>query len=73
MTDDASRLIPSSLSKEIGKVQLVYHQSPASRRTFKFRPFLKTALREISDGITSRVRFNAVVKTGVPGVIPRAK
>ena len=31
------------------------------------------AIREISDGITSRVRFNAVVETGVPGFIPRGK
>jgi diketogulonate reductase-like aldo/keto reductase len=31
------------------------------------------AVREISEGITSRIRFNAVVKTGVPGFIPRAK
>jgi len=31
------------------------------------------AVREISDGIKSRVRFNAVVKTGVPGFIPREK
>jgi diketogulonate reductase-like aldo/keto reductase len=31
------------------------------------------AVREISDGITSRVRFNAVLKTGVPGFIPREK
>ena len=33
----------------------------------------ENAVREISDGIKSRVRFNAVVKTGVPGFIPRAK
>ena len=31
------------------------------------------AVREISDGIKSRVRFNAVVKTGVPGFISREK
>jgi diketogulonate reductase-like aldo/keto reductase len=31
------------------------------------------AMREISDGITSRVRFNAVVETGIPGFIPREK
>jgi diketogulonate reductase-like aldo/keto reductase len=31
------------------------------------------AVREISEGIKSRVRFNAVVTTGVPGFIPRAK
>jgi hypothetical protein len=29
------------------------------------------AMREISEGIKSRVRFNAVVETGVPGFIPR--
>ena len=31
------------------------------------------AIREISDGVTSRVRFNTVVKTGVPGFISREK
>jgi diketogulonate reductase-like aldo/keto reductase len=31
------------------------------------------AMREINEGIKSRVRFNAVVKTGVPGFIPRGK
>jgi diketogulonate reductase-like aldo/keto reductase len=31
------------------------------------------AVREISEGITSRIRFNAVVQTGVPGFIPREK
>jgi diketogulonate reductase-like aldo/keto reductase len=30
-------------------------------------------VREISEGIQSRVRFNAVVETGIPGFIPRAK
>ncbi|MGH7120354.1 MAG: aldo/keto reductase [Acetobacteraceae bacterium] len=29
------------------------------------------AMREIREGITTRVRFNAVVGTGVPGFIPR--
>jgi diketogulonate reductase-like aldo/keto reductase len=29
------------------------------------------AMQEIQDGITTRVRFNTVVKTGVPGFIPR--
>ncbi len=33
----------------------------------------KDAMREISEGIKSRVRFNAVVETGVPGFIPRGK
>jgi diketogulonate reductase-like aldo/keto reductase len=31
------------------------------------------AMRGISEGITSRVRFNAVVETGIPGFIPREK
>jgi diketogulonate reductase-like aldo/keto reductase len=31
------------------------------------------AMREISEGIKSRVRFNAVVETGVPGFIPRGR
>jgi diketogulonate reductase-like aldo/keto reductase len=31
------------------------------------------AMREINEGIKSRIRFNAVVETGVPGFIPRAK
>jgi diketogulonate reductase-like aldo/keto reductase len=31
------------------------------------------AMREIRDSITTNVRFNTVVETGVPGFIPRAK
>jgi len=31
------------------------------------------AVKEISEGIKSRVRFNAVVETGIPGFIPRGK
>jgi diketogulonate reductase-like aldo/keto reductase len=31
------------------------------------------AVREISEGIKTRVRFNAVTETGVPGFIPRGK
>jgi diketogulonate reductase-like aldo/keto reductase len=31
------------------------------------------AMREISEGIKTRVRLNAVVETGVPGFIPRGK
>jgi hypothetical protein len=29
-------------------------------------------MREIRDRITTNVRFNSVVETGVPGFIPRA-
>lgn len=31
------------------------------------------AMQEINEGIQTRIRFNAVVKTGVPGFIPREK
>ena len=31
------------------------------------------AMQEINEGIKSRMRFNAVVETGVPGFIPRGK
>jgi diketogulonate reductase-like aldo/keto reductase len=31
------------------------------------------AMREISEGINLRVRFNTVVETGVPGFIPRGE
>jgi diketogulonate reductase-like aldo/keto reductase len=31
------------------------------------------AMKEISEGIKTRQRFNAVVETGVPGFIPRGK
>lgn len=31
------------------------------------------AIREINEGVQSRVRFNSVVATGIPGFIPRSK
>jgi diketogulonate reductase-like aldo/keto reductase len=31
------------------------------------------AMREINEGIKTRIRLNSVVQTGVPGFIPRAK
>ena len=40
---------------------------------FRISSLPEEAVREISEGIKSRVRFNAVVETGVPGFIPRAK
>jgi diketogulonate reductase-like aldo/keto reductase len=40
---------------------------------FEVSAIPEDAVREISEGITSRIRFNAVVQTGVPGFIPREK
>ena len=54
---------PLTTSKNPGRIQ----------ENFQVSAIPEEAIREISDGITSRIRFNAVVKTGVPGFIPRAK
>jgi diketogulonate reductase-like aldo/keto reductase len=43
------------------------------KENFEVSALPEEAVREISEGIKLRVRFNAVVETGVPGFIPRAK
>src|SRR4051812_30833344 len=43
------------------------------KENFEVSAIPEDAVREISEGIKSRVRFNAVVDTGVPGFIPRDK
>ena len=43
------------------------------KENFDVSTLPEQAVREISEGITLRVRFNPVVETGVPGFIPRAK
>ena len=43
------------------------------QENFEISALPEDAMREIRDGITTSVRFNAVVGTGVPGFIPRAK
>jgi diketogulonate reductase-like aldo/keto reductase len=40
---------------------------------FALSPLPEDAMREIREGVTTSVRFNAVVETGVPGFIPRAR
>ena len=42
------------------------------RENFEISALPEDAMREITDGITTNVRFNPVVGTGVPGFIPRA-
>jgi alcohol dehydrogenase (NADP+) len=42
------------------------------RENFEISTLPEDAMREIREGITTSVRFNAVVGTGVPGFIPRA-
>src|ERR1700693_3225284 len=43
------------------------------QENFEVSAIPEDAVREITEGIKSRVRFNAVVETGVPGFIPRGK
>jgi diketogulonate reductase-like aldo/keto reductase len=40
------------------------------QENFEISALPDDAMQEIRDGVTSRVRFNAVVETGVPGFIP---
>jgi diketogulonate reductase-like aldo/keto reductase len=41
------------------------------RENFDISTLPEDAMREIREGITTSIRFNAVVRTGVPGFIPR--
>jgi diketogulonate reductase-like aldo/keto reductase len=43
------------------------------QESFDLSTLPEDAMREIRDVITTKVRFNSVVETGVPGFIPRAK
>jgi diketogulonate reductase-like aldo/keto reductase len=57
-----------------GTAPLTTSKNPSRiRENFDVSTIPEDAMREISDGIKSQVRFNAVVETGVPGFIPRAK
>src|SRR3984893_14902364 len=55
-----------------GTALLTTSKTPSRiRENFDVSTLPEDAMREISNGIKSRVRFNAVVETGVPGFIPR--
>jgi diketogulonate reductase-like aldo/keto reductase len=57
-----------------GTAPLTTSKNPSRiQENFEVSALPEDAIREISEGITSRIRFNAVVKTGVPGFIPRGK
>ncbi|MBU0521512.1 MULTISPECIES: aldo/keto reductase [unclassified Pseudomonas] len=43
------------------------------RENFDISTLPQRAMVEIQEGITTRIRFNSVVETGVPGFIPRKK
>src|SRR6201997_3290290 len=55
-----------------GTALLTTSKTPSRiKENFDVSTLPEEAMREISEGIKSRVRFNAVVETGVPGFIPR--
>ena len=57
-----------------GTALLTTSKTPSRiKENFEVSTLPETAMREISEGIKSRVRFNTVVETGVPGFIPRGK
>lgn len=43
------------------------------KENFEISALSEDAMREMRDGITTNIRFNQVVETGVPGFIPRAQ
>jgi diketogulonate reductase-like aldo/keto reductase len=56
-----------------GTAFLTTSTSPAHiQENFDISALPEVAMREIGHGITTNIRFNTVVKTGVPGFIPRA-
>ena len=55
-----------------GTALLTTSKTPSRiKENFDVSALPEEAVREISEGIKLRVRFNAVVETGVPGFIPR--
>jgi alcohol dehydrogenase (NADP+) len=57
-----------------GTALLTTSKTPSRiKENFDVSALPEDAVREISEGIKTRVRFNPVVETGVPGFIPRSK
>jgi diketogulonate reductase-like aldo/keto reductase len=57
-----------------GTAPLTTSKSPSRiKENFDISTLPEDAMREISKGIKTRERFNAVAETGVPGFIPRGK
>jgi len=61
-------------SLQRGTALLTTSKTPSRiRENFDVTAIPEDAIREISEGITTRIRLNGVVETGVPGFIPRGK
>jgi diketogulonate reductase-like aldo/keto reductase len=56
-----------------GTALLTTSKTPARiKENFDVSAIPEDAMREITEGIKTRIRLNSVVKTGVPGFIPRS-
>lgn len=80
LTEIAQRLgrtpaqVALAWSVQRGVAFLTTSTSPAHmRENFALEPLPESAMHEIRERIETRVRFNSVVETGVPGFIPRKK
>lgn len=80
LTEIAGRLgrtpaqVALAWSVQRGVAFLTTSTSPAHmRENFALEPLPESAMDEIRERIETRVRFNSVVETGVPGFIPRKK
>jgi len=61
-----------SWAAQRGSAFLTTSTKPARiQQNYEISPLPDDAMREIRDGITTNIRFNTVVETGVPGFIPR--
>ena len=73
----SAKLRPKSLlawAIQRGTALLTTSKTPSRiKENFDVSTLPEDAMREISEGIKTRMRFNAVVETGVPGFIPRGK
>lgn len=59
---------------ERGTAALTTSKTPSRiQENFEVSALPDDAIQQITNGIKSRIRFNAVVETGVPGFIPRGK
>lgn len=57
-----------------GAAALTTSKTPSRiKENFDVSAIPEGAVREITEGVETRVRFNSVVETGIPGFIPRGK
>ena len=64
--------VPSELGGQRGTAFLTTSTNPAHiRENLDIAPLPDEAMHEMRHAITTSIRLNAVVETGVPGFVPR--